>query len=440
MKKKATIIGPRAFVDIKGHNIKSVPAKVDTGADSSSIWATRISEDGGELSFVLFGPGSPWYTDEVIKTKEYSIRSIKNSFGSTEFRYKVPIKITLHGRTIRARFTLSNRASNRYPILIGRQTLKDKFIVDVSQPFQGIKPLHVLVLVHNGNEKIRSEFKSLTTENKDKLNIDIVRYKDLVMVADSQDVTLTIKTTNQDVASYDFIYFLTRVRDAELAAIVAAYAKRHGINFADRAGEMLGTDTKAHQAILLAGRSVAIPKTIYMSREYWAEAYEQVVDLVGLPFVFKDNNGLKGRNNFLIKSKKNFKAACKVTEEDQLQMVAQKFIPNNGYYRVLVMGRNVVLAMSRKVNTEKNHLYNRDDNGAPELVNLLALPSDVHRLAIGAAQMLLLEVAGVDILQDKESGIWYCLEVNNSPQLVGGAYVKEKMRALGDFFITESSK
>jgi len=43
------------------------------------------------------------------------------------------------------------------------------------------------------------------------------------------------------------------------------------------------------------------------------------------------------------------------------------------------------------------------------------------------------EVAGVDVVQDKQTGLWYCLEVNDSPQLTTGAYVDEKQAAFAKF-------
>ncbi len=45
---------------------KPVISKIDTGADLSSIWATEVIEHQDMLSFVLFGPSSPYYTGKII--------------------------------------------------------------------------------------------------------------------------------------------------------------------------------------------------------------------------------------------------------------------------------------------------------------------------------------------------------------------------------------
>jgi D-alanine-D-alanine ligase-like ATP-grasp enzyme len=47
------------------------------------------------------------------------------------------------------------------------------------------------------------------------------------------------------------------------------------------------------------------------------------------------------------------------------------------------------------------------------------------------------QVAGVDLVQDKLSGTWYILEVNNAPQLRSGSFVDEKAAMIAKFFDKE---
>lgn len=436
------IIGPKARINFPKYGVFDVLSKVDTGADSSSVWASNVKENKGVLEFVLFGPTAPWYNGEVIRTKQYSIKSIKNSFGTTEFRYKVPLSVEINGRKIRARFTLSNRANNRYPILVGRQTLKSRFVVDVAHMTKEDKEdqTRVLVLAHHGGQTVRDEFTKIAKTNKDKLEIDVIRYRDLKITIDGQTTLIQDINSRRDLSYYDVVYFLTRVRDAALAAIVAVNAKRLGIGFADSAACNHPSDTKIHQTALLSGHSISLPTTIRIDNEYLVDQYDQFVERLGSPFILKDDNGRKGRGNFLIKNAKEFKDACKHAKNNELEMIAQKYIPNKGYYRLLVLGRRLALVTYRSVDNDQSHLYKRDRDGLPKLVDISKIPVHVQQMAIEAAQILQLEVAGVDILQDSETGLWYCLEVNNSPQLVGGAFVPEKMQELTEFFIREAKK
>ena len=126
------VIGRIVKLSIPDAQISNLPAKVDTGAYSSAIWATKVKEEDGVLSFVLLGPKSPKYTGRVMTTNKYKIVKVRNSFGEMQDRYRVELKVELDGRKIKAKFTLANRALKSYSALIGRRMLNKRFLVDVS--------------------------------------------------------------------------------------------------------------------------------------------------------------------------------------------------------------------------------------------------------------------------------------------------------------------
>lgn len=129
------IIGRVERVAFPGIHIDNIPAKIDTGADTSSIWASQaiVKDDGLHVTFLA--QNSPHYTAEthVFTKGEYSLTRVANSFGHREIRYKVKMRIIIGGRTIRATFTLADRSNKLYPVLIGRKLLANKFLVDVSK-------------------------------------------------------------------------------------------------------------------------------------------------------------------------------------------------------------------------------------------------------------------------------------------------------------------
>ena len=129
------IIGRAERIDLPNQGVYKVPAKTDTGADSSSIWATGISETSEGLTFALFGPGSEFYTGEKLEfgAGEYEVTRVANSFGVREFRYKVKLTVRVRGRVVNGSFTLADRSAKTYPILLGRSLLRGKFVVDVTE-------------------------------------------------------------------------------------------------------------------------------------------------------------------------------------------------------------------------------------------------------------------------------------------------------------------
>ncbi len=132
------IIGATEFVEIAG--IKNIPAKVDTGADTSSIWASKINiEKDGTLNFVLFDNNSPLYTGEKLTSIDYTIKKVRSSHGDTQIRYSVPLELRIGNKILTTKFTLANRSRNNFPVLIGRRTINGNFLVDVSKDAVGYK-------------------------------------------------------------------------------------------------------------------------------------------------------------------------------------------------------------------------------------------------------------------------------------------------------------
>lgn len=134
------VVGRAEKVDFPKQGIIGITAKVDTGADSSSIWATDISENDEVLRFKLLGKSSEFYTGQeiILEADQYDTTRVANSFGNKEIRYVVKLSVRVRGRLVRGSFTLANRANKTYPILLGRKLLAGKFVVDVKQG----APLH----------------------------------------------------------------------------------------------------------------------------------------------------------------------------------------------------------------------------------------------------------------------------------------------------------
>jgi len=89
-----------------------VRARIDTGAALSSIDVTLAAR-------LRLGP--------IL-----GVSKIRSSHGSS-VRAVVKVKITLHERNIAGRFTLTDRSHMKYPVLIGRNILHKKFIIDPSK-------------------------------------------------------------------------------------------------------------------------------------------------------------------------------------------------------------------------------------------------------------------------------------------------------------------
>lgn len=132
-RKLKAVIGRAERVDFPSAEVFNVPAKIDTGAYRTSVWASDIREEDGVLKFKLMGPKSEFYSGKDCEAKSFEIVDVENSFGQKERRYSIQFGIKVGHKTIRTNITLANRASKTYPVLIGRKFLRGRYLVDVSE-------------------------------------------------------------------------------------------------------------------------------------------------------------------------------------------------------------------------------------------------------------------------------------------------------------------
>lgn len=125
------IIGRVDKVDFPKLNLFNVDVKIDTGAYTSAIHCSEITEINNTLQCTFSSKGHPNFKSENIIFENYSRTDVKSSNGFKENRFKIKSEVIFFGKTYRINLTLSTRDDMRFPVLIGRQFLSKKFMVDV---------------------------------------------------------------------------------------------------------------------------------------------------------------------------------------------------------------------------------------------------------------------------------------------------------------------
>jgi hypothetical protein len=124
-----TPLGWREWVFLPSYNDFKLKAKIDTGARTSAIHATNIQiyrKNRSEMvKFQIYQSQS--FLD--IDTELISYKKIKSSFGHTEIRPSVHMKIQIGAEIWLTEITLAQRAKLTYPMLIGRNSLNKKHII-----------------------------------------------------------------------------------------------------------------------------------------------------------------------------------------------------------------------------------------------------------------------------------------------------------------------
>lgn len=131
------IVGWREVVALPELGIIGIPAKIDTGARTSSLHAVNIdlfNRDGEEMArFDLdFGRGQAYRHCEAVRVAH---RTITSSNGTAEERLIVKTVLSMGGRDFRAEFSLADRSDMVFPMLIGRTALKSRFLVNPGRSY-----------------------------------------------------------------------------------------------------------------------------------------------------------------------------------------------------------------------------------------------------------------------------------------------------------------
>lgn len=127
------VVGWRELVGLPDLVDARIPAKIDTGARTSSLHATeieRFDRDGQRwVRFQLdLGEGrSQPVTCEVPRADR---RTITSSNGESQDRFIIKTNLQIGLHIYRAEFSLADRSDMQFPILIGRTALRSRFVVD----------------------------------------------------------------------------------------------------------------------------------------------------------------------------------------------------------------------------------------------------------------------------------------------------------------------
>lgn len=122
--------------EIKIHNIEM---RVDTGAKTSSLHVDNVKK--------FTKKGKPWVkfdihpdaynVDDVIECKAalHDVRNVKSSNGVSEERYVIKTVMKLGEVSWPIEITLTDRSDMNYLMLLGRQGMGEKVLVDPSKTF-----------------------------------------------------------------------------------------------------------------------------------------------------------------------------------------------------------------------------------------------------------------------------------------------------------------
>lgn len=129
-KNELSVVGWRELVDLPELGLSGIPAKIDSGARTSSLHGEVIEEferDGEK--FVRFSVDWDGMSHQC-EAVHVDIRGITSSNGETQRRYVIKTPLRIGQTRFRAEISLADRSEMTFPMLIGRSSLRRRFLVD----------------------------------------------------------------------------------------------------------------------------------------------------------------------------------------------------------------------------------------------------------------------------------------------------------------------
>ncbi|ARU57413.1 ribosomal protein S6 modification protein [Oleiphilus messinensis] len=182
---------------------------------------------------------------------------------------------------------------------------------------------------------------------------------------------------------------------------------------ANTAHGILNSRDKLRSLQLLSRHHIGIPKTNYVRDK--KDVLPAIARVGNAPVIIKLIEGTQGIGVLLAESTKSAEAIIELLQSQKQNVLVQKFVAESKGkdIRAFVVGNQVVAAM-RRVAQGQEFRSNVHRGGMTEAVEL----SDQYKeTAIRAAQIMGLQVAGVDMLEGADGP--QIMEVNSSPGLEG---------------------
>lgn len=139
------VVGRSEKIGLPQFEIDLVDAKIDTGAYGCSLHCTNIEvveiEGKKMLRIVPLRFRDKAFRGEAHLFPFAEKKKVKNSSGKVEERYLIKTKVRIFNQEIETIFSLTDRSTMRFPVLLGRRFLQKRFMVDVGLKDRSLKSI-----------------------------------------------------------------------------------------------------------------------------------------------------------------------------------------------------------------------------------------------------------------------------------------------------------
>ena len=426
------IIGSEEWCVFNELGIPAIKARVDSGAKTSSIQATnlKIISKGGQ-EWVKFEV-SPLQENRSIaiecQAKLVDRRMVKSSSGISEERLVIKTPVTIGESTFDIELTLANRDTMEFRMLLGREALNERFIVNPAVNYQ-LQSFEDEVV----NKKYAPYFKEKTGLRIALLASNPLLYsnKRLIEAAEARGheiIFLNVEQAYMKLDAHspeiryrggnilkDFDAVIPRIKPAVTfygCALIRQF-NNLGVYCQNSAEAISQSRDKLFASQLFSKNDIHIPITGFAKSPMDTKDLIKMVN--GAPLIIKLLESTQGKGVVLAETNKAAESVINAFKSVNTNILVQEFIKeaNGQDIRCFVVNGKVVASMQRQA--QKGEFRANIHQGGT--ASIIKITSDEKKLALKAAKVLNLAVAGVDIIRSNKGPL--LLEVNSSPGLEG---------------------
>ncbi len=430
--KDLEIIGSEEWCVFEDLGIPAIKARVDSGAKTSSIQATNTK---------IYSKGAQdWVRFEVNPLQEnrsigiecdarlVDRRMVKSSSGISEERLVVKTPVTIGDSTFEIELTLANRDTMEFRMLLGREAINERFLVNSAINYQKQSFTDEEI-----NTKYAPYFKEKTGLKIALLasNPNLYSNKRIMEAAEARGheiVFLNVELAYMKLDAHspeiryrggdilkEFDAVIPRIKPSVTfygCALIRQFDNL-GVYCQNSAEAITQSRDKLFASQLFSKNDIHIPITGFAKSPMDTKDLIKMVN--GSPLIIKLLESTQGKGVVLAETNKAAESVINAFKSVNTNILVQEFIKeaNGQDIRCFVVNGKVVASMQRQA--QKGEFRANIHQGGK--ASTIKITSVEKKLALKAAKVLNLAVAGVDIIRSNKGPL--LLEVNSSPGLEG---------------------
>jgi ribosomal protein S6--L-glutamate ligase len=432
MSQNKVILGSEEWCSFPELGIPTIKARVDSGAKTSALHAINIApfikNDTNWVKFDINPIQNNLKTVIHCEAPLIDKRIVKSSSGFREQRYVIQTSLEIGSSKWPIEMTLTNRDSMGFRMLLGREAMSGRVLVDPEQQYllgqptsDNLKELYknsekastgLRIGVLASNPELYSNKRIMEAGEMRGHEMHFLNIKECYMRLDADTPEIHYRG---GIILNQFDAIIPRIRPSITFYGCALTRQFEALKVfcLNSASAITQSRDKLYSLQLLLNSGIGIPTTGFANSPL--DTNDLIKMVGGPPLIVKLLEGTQGKGVVLAETKKAAESVINAFKSLNANILVQEFIKeaNGKDIRCFVIDGKVVASIQREAMPGEF----RANIHLGGTASVIKATMEEKRIAIKAAKAMDLKVAGVDIIRSAKGPL--LLEVNSSPGLEG---------------------